>query len=300
MIPDANMVGKGVSGIHTVVRAYHRILPKHGIELVPWKSEHDVSVAHAGMMAAFADVAMLHGIYFTADYNAPKHEWRANRYVIDSIRGALYTTVPSPWVAETLRREFRIDPIVVPHGVFWDEWQHEHDYIENTVLWGKNRVFVDVCDPTPVSIVAREMPDVTFVTTFAAPNSPDNVVEIGLLSPEKMRLNVQRAAVVLSTIKETWGLLYAEALAAGTPVASVDRGHVPTFVRHGVSGYCYKPNNLEDMVKGIRYCLEHRDVLSKNAQALSRSMSWDIAAERAARVIRLAHHRKQDKRPMVL
>lgn len=300
MVPDIGMIGTGVSGIHTVVRAYYRTLPKYGIELVPWQSKHDVSVAHAGMMAAFADVAMLHGLYFTADYNAPKHEWRANRHVIDSVRGSLYTTVPSPWVAETVRRDFRTEPIIIPHGVFWEEWQHSHDYIPDTVLWAKNRVFVDVCDPTPVNIIAKEMPDITFITTFAASGSPSNVVEIGLQDPNKIRLRIQKSALVLSTIKETWGLLYAEAQAAGTPVVTVDKGHVPTFVKHGVSGYCYKANSVEDMAKGIRYGLKYRDKLSSNAKKISRELTWDIAAERVARVVKLAHNRKLDKRPLVI
>jgi glycosyltransferase involved in cell wall biosynthesis len=298
MVPDIDMAKDGVSGIHTVVRAYYRVLPKYGIDLVPYKAEHDVSIAHAGMFDAFADVAMTHGIYFTADYNAHTHEWRANNYVVNSIRAAYYVTVPSPWVAETMRRDFRVDPIIIPHGVFYDEWQHNREHVPNTVLWAKNRTFQDVVDPTPVSAIAREMTDTTFVTTFAAPGAPRNVSPIGIQNREQIKGRVQKAAVVLSTIKETWGLLYAEALAAGTPVVTVNRGHVPLLVRHGVTGYCYQPGNLEDMKHGIEWCMKHRDILSKNCLVEAEKLSWDVAGERVARVARLAHKKKIDNRSM--
>ena len=222
MIPNPHTLGNAVSGIHTVVRAYKRIMPEYGIEFVHPHAGADVLLAHAGMSGKKqCDIAMLHGLYFTNDYNASTNEWKANLYVITATRGASVITVPSEWVAETLRRDFRVDPIVVPHGVFWEEWQHEEKQMENSVLWAKNRTY-DVCDPTPISAIAQRMPDFVFYTTFATPGAPKNVMEIGLQPPDRMKRWIGRSSMVLSTVKETWGLLYAEAMAAGTPVVTAN------------------------------------------------------------------------------
>jgi glycosyltransferase involved in cell wall biosynthesis len=291
MAPNLHTIGDGVSGINTVVRAYDRILPEHDIELVPVDESHELAVTHAGMGSNVCDVAMLHGIYFTADYQANKAEWRANYHVVRSIRNALLVTVPSEWVARTIRRDFRIDPVIVPHGVFVEEWIHDHSHKPKTVLWAKNRYY-DVCDPTPLNAIAARMPDFSFFTTVAAKDSPENVIEIGLQDPDHIKMWVQRVSMVISTVKETWGLLYAEALAAGTPVVAANYGHVPNLVDHGVSGYVYNRRNPDDIEYGIRWTEKNRDVLSGNASVLARQLSWQQAGVRLARVLRLAHRMK--------
>ena len=230
MLPSPITLGDQVGGIQTVVRAYGKLLPERGIELVHPEAEEDIVVRHAGMGGGACDVSMLHGIYFTADYRAEINEYRANRHVVDSIRHASMVTVPSEWVAETLRRDFRIDPVILPHGIFPEEWVHDYEHKPRTVLWAKNR-FYDVCDPTPLNAIAVRLPEFTFYATVTANNSPKNVVQIGIQSPDKIKEWIQRVSIVISTTKETWGIVFAEAMAAGTPVVAANHGHVPTFGR---------------------------------------------------------------------
>jgi glycosyltransferase involved in cell wall biosynthesis len=291
MMPNPSNIGDRVGGIQTVVRAYSEILPPHGIDLVHPDAEEDLVVRHAGMGGGACDVAMLHGIYFTADYRASKFEYRANKHVINSIRHATMVTVPSEWVAETLRREFRIDPVVLPHGIFPDEWRHSKDYRPKSVLWAKNR-FYDVCDPTPLNAVAEELPDYTFFSTVVADGAPDNVVEIGIQPTEQIKDWIQQVSMVISTVKETWGIMYAEALAAGTPVVAADIGHVPNLVEHGVSGYVYSSRNLDDVIYGIKYVEQNRSQLSANASRLAGELAWSKQAGRIARALKLAHKMK--------
>lgn len=288
MYPNKNTMGSGVSGIHTVIDAYHKVLPGAGIELVdPSSGVFDVGIIHAGMMDYQTDIAMLHGIYFTGEYNAPRYERKANQFIIQSIMSARSVTVPSEWVAETLRRDFKIDPYIVPHGVFMDEWTPQKEYNPKQVLWAKNRAFSDVCDPTPVAAIASLMPDVEFVTTFAPAAPPKNVRVIGLQKKDKIKKLVSDSALVLSTVKETWGLLYIEAMAAGVPVVTVNHGHVPNLVIHGAGGYCYRPNDIEDMRDGIRWVINHRDKLSENARQIAALHSWDKAARYVRDVVEL-------------
>lgn len=288
MMPHPAMLKKP-SGITTVVKAYDRILPEHGVEIVHPNAEADILVMHAGMGGGVqCDVAMLHGIYFTADYDASTFEYRANTHVVNSIRGARVVTVPSEWVAETLRRDFRIDPIILPHGVFVDEWKHSLEPSKKTVLWAKNR-FYDVCDPTPLNSIAERMPDFQFYSTVVAHGAPSNVREIGVQPHDKMKEWIQRVSMVISTVKETWGIMYAEALAAGTPVVTTNVGHVPNLVRHGVTGYVYNERSLNDAEYGIRWTEQYRSQLSANASQLAGELDWSKQAGRIARTLKLAH-----------
>ena len=71
MYPHVSELSKGESGIKRVVQAYFRYLPKYGISLVPPKSTtYDISAAHAGIAGSNCNVSHLHGLYWTADYQA--------------------------------------------------------------------------------------------------------------------------------------------------------------------------------------------------------------------------------------
>lgn len=295
MIPELANAG-GPSGIRTVIEAYHRLAIEYGITFVG--DDEDISIVHAGLGGSKgersqADIAMLHGVYFSAEYQAHVWERRANQRVIENAMSALTVTVPSEWVAITLRKEFKIDPYILEHGVFWDEWQHNEKYNPRLVFWGKNRIFEDVCDPRSLLEVASAMPDLTFITTLAPDDAPKNVHVLGVMPQEEIKRVVQKSAIVLSTIKETWGILYIEALAAGTPVVTVKNGNVPSLVEHGTTGYHYRYNNIVDMVQGIRWCLKYRDQLSKNANIAAKRYSWDMVMGKLRKILKITEERKE-------
>jgi glycosyltransferase involved in cell wall biosynthesis len=287
MTPMPDNAG-GPSGIRTVIESYVRLGSQYGIEFV--SAGEDVGIVHAGMGGSkgersMAEISMLHGIYFTAEYDGSRWERKANHRVIENLMSAASVTVPSDWVAKTLRKEFKIDPYILEHGVFWEEWQHENEYNPRVVFWGKNRIFNDVCDPGGLVAVAEQMPDFHFLTTLAPETVPSNVHALGVMPHEQVKKVIQRSAIVLSTIKETWGLLYIEALASGTPVVTLKNGHVPNLVEHGISGYHYKPYDINDMERGIRWCAKHRNTLSVNAKLRAKQYSWDSTMLRLRDII---------------
>jgi len=295
MYPNLDEMKNNRSGISTVIRAYYKYADDFGIDFV--ESGHDLSIVHGGMGGKAAikeqcEISMLHGIYFTAQYYAGAWEWKANQNVIETIRGAISTTVPSDWVAATLQREFKIDPYVLPHGVDFDEWQHNRPYKPNQIFWGKNRIFEDVCDPSALIKIATRMPEISFVTTLSPTNPPPNITAIGILGPDEIKSVVQESAIVLSTIRETWGILYIEAMAAGTPVVSVNLGHVPHLSPHGVAGYCYNPGNIDDMERGIRWTLKNRSVLSRNAMYIAKQYPWQDAMKMLRQILELTRRKK--------
>lgn len=283
MFPGPGEVVSGESGIHTTIRQYAQHLPAWGVEFVDDLEGSDVIVVHAGVANRLPKngplVAMLHGLYWSEDHNSPPWEYKANESVIETIRHAREVTVPSPWVNETLQRDMRFSASVIPHGVDWDAWQHPYAHEGYVLGYAKNRADSDVCDPSFLTPLALALPDTSFVATFARPDAPGNVYKTDVIPYAQMKEITQKAEVFISPIKETFGLHALEALAAGVPVLSPNYGGVVQFVQHGVNGYLYDPDSLEDMVQGLEFCKQYRPQLSANARELSRSWTWEAACE---------------------
>ena len=283
MLPHLKHFRTEESGIKRVVEAYFQHLPKYGIELVDEGMSHDLLAVHAGTHAG-CDVSHSHGLYWTADYPALQWEWATNSGVIDNMRTSKAITVPSEWVAESIRRDMHRNPAVVPHGIDWSEWAY-HDKDDNGyILWNKNRIS-DVCDPRPVVQLAQKFTDRKFVTTFAPPgDTPRNVNAIGLLGHAYMKEIIQGASVYLATVKETFGIGILEAMASGVPVLGYGFGGILDLVEHGVNGYLAQPGNVDDLSDGLAYCLKHGRVLGANGREMARAWTWEAAAEKVAAV----------------
>jgi glycosyltransferase involved in cell wall biosynthesis len=288
MVPGLDHFRSHESGIKRVVEAYCQYLPEFGIQVVGTEegTRYNVKAVHAGT-APDCDVAHLHGLYWTADYEAAAWEWRANAVLVDNLRRARQVTVPSEWVAQTLRRDLRLAPHVIPHGIEWDGWAHHHQEPGGYVLWNKNRA-ADVCDPAPMAELARRVPKVKFLSTFAPEDAPSNVENIGLQPHEGMKMLVQGADVYLSTTKETFGIGILEAMAAGVPVLSFDWGGASQLVQHQVNGWLAHPGDFDDLCEGLVYCAEHRAALGDAGREMAKHYKWRDVCERVARVYKLA------------
>lgn len=274
MVPHVNDLQNHSSGIAQVVLNYFKYLPKYDIELVGKNVEsYDLLAGHAAAVPN-PDVHHSHGLLWTAEFRLDDYAWKTNADLVEGIRYAKAITVPSNWVAEPFRRDFRVQPYVVPHGVEWDKWQHSRKK-EGYVLWAKNRTS-DGLNARILNDFARAFPDVEFVTTFSTPDAPSNITAFNTAIPhEEMKIYIQAASVVIMTDRETWGILAAEAMAAGTAVLSVDSGAVPSFMPHGIAGYCYAPGNFEDAKNGLSYCLKYQDRLGYHGKSIAKNLTWD-------------------------
>lgn len=284
---------KGESGINTVVKNYFRHAADYGIEFVDTTADSfDLLAVHAGMSSGYYVglplVSHVHGFYWTADYTMPNWAYAANATIVKSIKYAQRTTVPSAWVAETIQRDFRFNPDVLPHGIEWEEWQHNEPLGNYVIGYAKNRSGIDVCNPQFLSHFARRFPDQQFLTTFAPTPKPGNVIETGIVPREDMKKLIQTVRVFVSTTKETWGITMLEAMAAGTPVLAFAQGGAKELVQHGVNGYLAQPNNYDDLAEGLNYCLKYRDTLGANARERAREFTWQKAMEKLEWVYRNA------------
>ena len=285
MLPHLKHFRSEESGIKRVVEAYFRYLPDYGIDLVDEGMDYDLLAVHAGTHQG-CDVAHCHGLYWTADYPATQWEWGVNSGVIDNLRTSKAMTVPSSWVAESVQRDMHRSPLVVPHGIDWEDWAY-HDIEDNGyLLWNKNRMS-DVCDPRPAIQLAARMPNLTVVTTYTPPGPKlPNVTETGLLQHNQMKQLIQGAGVYLATVKETFGIGILEAMAAGVPVLGYAYGGIMDLVEHGVNGYLAQPGNIDDLEQGLHYCLAHGKVLGANGREMARAWTWPAAVEKVADLYR--------------
>jgi glycosyltransferase involved in cell wall biosynthesis len=274
------------SGIRRVVEAYKKYLPQFGVELVGPSDRADLLAVHAGT-SKNADVAHCHGLYWTADYKAPNWEWRGNEHVINSVRQAKIVTVPSRWVAETFERDMRFSPVVIGHGIDWEEWQNHNDD-NGYILWNKNRGGEDVCDPYPVTRLARTFRNELFLTTFSRGDITSNVKVTGIIKHNKMKTAIQECSVYLATTKETFGIGILEAMASGKPVLGFNHGGITEMVKHGINGYLADPYDYTDLEEGLRYCLANKKILGENGREMCRSFTWEKQVEKVAEVYRTA------------
>lgn len=279
MLPILKSFKGRESGIKRVIEAYHRYGSDFGIDFVKPGAGHDLSVIHAGASTEPCDVAMLHGMYWTADYAASEAEYQTNARIVASLRTAKEITVPSNWVAETFRRELRVDPWIIPHGIEVDEWQHDEED-GGYILWNKNRTGVDVCNPGAVGVLAERFPDHLFLSTFAEREDLPNVKTLGLIPHADMKVVVQRAHIYLSTVKETFGIGVLEAMASGVPVLGWAEGGNLDLVQHGINGYLARPGDWDDLEAGFAYCHQHRATLGANGRELVKEWTWAKTMEK--------------------
>ncbi len=144
-------------GIGRLIHAQHDWLPRLGIELVEDPKNAEVMACHTQRgTAPRVDILHCHGLYWSDLPHAPYSDWQrhANRDIADAAREALAITVPSDWVAEPFRRDMRINPRIIPHGVEPELFERIRD--EGYILWNKNRN-TDVCDPTPALELAKRL-----------------------------------------------------------------------------------------------------------------------------------------------
>lgn len=280
MYPSINEVKGEESGIRRVVEAYYKFFPQYDIEILEDVSKCEIVAVHAGLHdfpKNKAAVAHLHGLYWTADYQAREWEFSLNSRVIKSASEADVITVPSNWVSETIKRDMRVVPLVVPHGINVDEWKFNGVH-ENYILWNKNRTY-DVCNPKVVGELAARFQTKTFISTFPPAPERNNVKVIGVQPHEKMKSIVQHSMVYLSTTKETFGIGTLEAMASGVPVLGYAYGGNLDLVVHGTNGYLATPGDIDDLANGLDYCVKHRATLGANGVELARQFTWEKACE---------------------
>ena len=89
------------------------------------------------------------------------------------------------------------------------------------------------------------------------------VIFAGLMSPEEISQTLMGADLVaMTSAYEGMPIAVLEALACGLPVMTTEVGEVRLVVKHRRNGYVATARTQEEILTGMRFCLEQRDILA--------------------------------------
>jgi len=271
--------------IKRIIEVHQRQLPRHGWKEVSTEAHAQLVVGHLGANSEKLDVFHLHGFYPTGMLeDMPKQCWAANSAIIENVRRAKNVIAVSEWVAETLRRDMHLDPMVCGHGIDLDVWAKVKAVKRKPyVLWNKNRT-LGVCDPQPVIELAQRLPKLDYVTTFLPGDAKPtkNISVTGTLATSKMWPLVKGASVYLATTKETFSISVLEAMASGVPVVGFNWGNVPVLIDG--CGVLVEPYDYDGLAEAVEEALDRRDEFGANGKEHVKQFTWDRVVWRLARL----------------
>lgn len=264
------------NGIGRVVDAMERLLPAYGVSFTNDQDTSDIRVFHAGTATPNdkrVDILINHGLYWS---DLTHHEFSrsnnvANQRIIDAARRARIITVPADWVAEPFRRDMRINPVIVGHGIDVKDWKAGEPH-SGYILWNKNRP-TDVCDPTPAWKLAEK--GFKVVSTFGPTGKLISSLRVcGQLPFEQMKPIIEGAEVYLATTPETFGIGTLEAMVCGVPVLGYNWCGTRDLVRHKETGWLVEPGDIEGLAEGAAWLQEHRAEIGANAREFAKGYDW--------------------------
>jgi glycosyltransferase involved in cell wall biosynthesis len=140
-----------------------------------------------------------------------------------------------------------------------------------------------------LSLVLERVPSQTFLCIIGdgpyrqalEPIFPkDRVHFFGYLGGEELASAYASADYfIYASISETFGQVYLEAMASGTPVIAAEGGQLKEFFLVGEHGYLWEPDNLDSAEDAIRLAMQNRDYLSMKARQQALKHSWDSASD---------------------
>jgi GT2 family glycosyltransferase len=284
LLPRAQSI-EADNGIGRVLHAQRRYLPAYGIELT--EGEADLYVGHTQQFdLPRLDVLHAHGLYWIGDLDSGEYgqyNLKANNAIIEAARRARTITVPSQWVSMPFKRDMRIEPAVIGHGIDLADWSIGKP--QGYALWAKNRA-IDVCRPDAAYELARR--GVEVLTTFAPEGRAriDHLQVIGRQDQEQMQQFLMGADVYLATVKETFGIQTLEAMACGVPVIGWAYGGTAEIVTSGHDGILVKPGDYDALYEAYQQAIEQRASLGAHARETAARYDWPAIMQQYADLYR--------------
>jgi glycosyltransferase involved in cell wall biosynthesis len=275
MAPRASTAASD-NGIGRIIHAMERLLPAYGISFTDDQGGADIRVFHAGTATPndkIVDVLINHGLYWQdlQHQQFSRSNNVANQRIIDAARRAKIITVPSDWVAEPFRRDMRIEPEIVGHGIDVGEWNAGQQH-GGYILWNKNRP-TDVCDPSPAWRLAEK--ELKVVSTFGPVGKLISSLHvIGQIPFDRMKSYIEHAEIYLATAPETFGIGTLEAMICGCPVLGYDWCGTKDLVKHKETGYLVAPGDIQGLYEGAIWLRSHRAEIGANAREFAKGFDW--------------------------
>ena len=140
-----------------------------------------------------------------------------------------------------------------------------------------------------LSLVLERIPSQTFLCIIGdgpyrnalEPIFPkDRVHFFGYLGGEELASAYASADYfIYASVSETFGQVYLEAMASGTPVIAAEGGQLKEFFVVGEHGYLWQPDNLDSAEDAIRLAMKNGKYLSTKVRQQALKHSWDSASD---------------------
>jgi glycosyltransferase involved in cell wall biosynthesis len=121
------------------------------------------------------------------------------------------------------------------------------------------------------------------VARAAASGFQDRLTFTGVMAADRVQARIAKAdLLVLPSRGDGWGMVINEALAVGVPVIASDVCGASDLIRHGVNGYVFRSENVQELRDCLRHFLnlqgEARQAMRHAALVTGESLAADIAA----------------------
>ena len=123
-------------------------------------------------------------------------------------------------------------------------------------------------------------PDYTMLVQQEAVKGGVQLIIHGFLPKKDLnKLFCNSDIFVLPSLYETFGMVAVEAMSFGLPVICTNVGGIPEFITHGENGLLFKPGDVEDLVKNLRYLCRSsssRERIGRQARKVVQTLpSWE-------------------------
>jgi hypothetical protein len=157
-----------------------------------------------------------------------------------------------------------------------------------------------------LSLVLERIPSQTFLCIIGdgpyrqalEPIFPkDRVHFFGYLGGEELASAYASADYfIYASLSETFGQVYLEAMASGTPVIAAESGQLKEFFLIGEHGYLWEPDNIDSAEQAVRSAMKDRNYLSIKARQQALKHSWDSAGDQLNQIYYDAVRQKPNKK----
>lgn len=234
---------------------------------------------------------------------------------IKAAQGAQQILALDEYKSQLITDTYHVKPVVVGLGVDTDDFHPKHFSAQLQQQYSTTNLILHATDYSPVkgtqatidafALVAKKYPDARLLITSTQPDSPEKtgfvnqaarlgitnqVIHLGLLSEEHLRIHYATALCYLSTSNDVmtacnWPVK--EALASGTP--AIRSKVATTDVIDNVSGFLVEPNESQKIAKKIGFFIDHSEQARmmglKGRKTIYELYSWEAVITKIRDVI---------------
>ncbi|MFI8577869.1 glycosyltransferase family 4 protein [Rossellomorea aquimaris] len=108
-------------------------------------------------------------------------------------------------------------------------------------------------------------------------NMSDSVIFHGYVSEMDVIKNIMKNSdiFIMPSFKETFGLVYIEAMSQGLPLIYTKRQGIDGFFKEGVVGYSVEPENIVEIVESVKLIISDYSRVTKECISKSKEFTWE-------------------------